>query len=136
MAKSGKSKKNTIIGCIITIIVLALIAVGVFFTVKTIKANSLKKLIGNYDLISMEENGEVTTEEDIQTLKKWGFTVTMELREDKTGKLDLFGDVEEFSYDKDKLTTEKEEIPYTFEDNQFTMEQDGTKLVFKKIVEE
>lgn len=140
--KKQKSKKGLIIGCIVAVLVIALIAVSVIAVIKSgligeklLGQNKIKELVGNYDLIEMTEGEEVTTKEDIDLLKKFGLIVSLELREDGTGTLDLFGDTEELNFDDKNITADDEEVPYTFEENKLTMEKEDTKLVFEKITE-
>ena len=83
----------------------------------------------------MVDDGHTTTKEDLEALKKLGFEVKLDMREDKTGTLSLFGEDTELTYDSKNITIKEESAPYTFEDNKISMEQNGSKLVFEKEVD-
>ena len=86
--------------------------------------------VGKYVLTGMEENGEATSQEDLDLLKSLGLTVTMEIKEDGTGSMDLFGEALEFTWDADNIILEGEKQAYTFDGSKFTIENDGTKMEF------
>ncbi len=91
--------------------------------------------VGKYTLSGMSENGEATSEEDLKLLESLGLTVTMEIKEDGTGVLDLFGETMDFTWDDDNLIVDGEKQAYTFDGTTFTMESDETSMTFTKDAE-
>lgn len=123
--KTKKSNKGLIIGGIIGAIVLiaAIIALVVI--------NPFKKvdLTGNYELTALEVNGEDQTS-TLDLMKAFGISATLEIENDKEGKLSIFGDEAKFTYDGKKFHFEKsdddeEDMPteanYTTKDDTITI---------------
>ena len=121
--KQPKNKKGLIIGIVAVIVVVAIVVAAVLLMNKA-------NIAGTYDLISMEQNGESVG--DIDKLKELGFTATLELKEDKTGVLNVFGQSQDITYDDKNITSDGQAVPYKFADNKITLEQDGQKMVFQK----
>ena len=88
--------------------------------------------VGTFTLSGMSEDGEETSQEDLDLLASLGLSVTMEIKEDGTGVLNLFGEEMEFTWDADNIIVEGEKQPYTFDGTTFTMESDGTSMTFTK----
>lgn len=93
--------------------------------------------IGTWDLTEMEESGQVTSSEDIEMLKELGLTVNLELKDDGTGALVLFGEAmdgkwEAKSATEATFTYEGQTIDMKIADGKLTMEQSGSKLTFAK----
>lgn len=86
--------------------------------------------VGKYTMTGMEENGEATSQEDLDLLTSLGLTVTLEIKEDGTGILDLFGEQVEFEWDADNLTVDGSKQPYTFDGKTLIMETNETKMTF------
>jgi len=122
------NNKGFIIGIIIAAVIVIL-AVGYFVFGKAI---SVKNLTGYYELYEMSSGDESYSHEDLESLKSLGLNVSLELREDKTGTLSLFGETMELTYDSKNMTVDGEAAPYKVKDGKLTMEQDGEKLVFEK----
>lgn len=88
--------------------------------------------VGTYTLTGMTEDGEETSQEDLELMASLGLTVTMEFKDDNTGALTLFGEAMEFTWDDSNITMEGESVPYTFDGTTLTLEQDGTSMTFTK----
>ena len=93
--------------------------------------------IGSWDLYEMDENGQVTSSDDIKMLKDLGLTVTLELNEDGSGALVLFGESTKGTWEaksatEASFTAENQTISMAIADDKLTMEQNGSKLVFQK----
>ena len=93
--------------------------------------------VGSWDLVEMEENGQVTTSDDLQMLKDLGITVTLELNEDGTAALVIFGEKAEGEWEAKSATegtfkAEDAAVDMKIADGKLTMEQNGEKLVFEK----
>lgn len=118
-----------IIGIIIGVVAVLIIAGLVLF--KT-------GLFGNKDATGYYELYEMTTEdtsysrEDLESLKKLGLKVSLELRNDKTGTINLFGKTMEVTFDKKNLTIDGDNAPYKVENDKLSMEYQNEKLVFQK----
>ncbi len=124
-----KNKRGFIIGITVVAVVL-IIVIGYFIFGKGSLGS--KNIVGYYELYEMHSDDENYSYDDLQSLKSLGLIVTLELRDDKTGTLNLFGETMELTYDNSNMTVDGESAPYNVEDGKITMEQDGEKLVFQK----
>ena len=93
--------------------------------------------VGTWDLVEMEENGQVTGSEDLEMLRSLGLDVYLELSEDGKGALVLFGEAmngtwEAKSATEASFTYEGQTIEMKIADSKLTMEQNGSKLTFQK----
>ncbi len=93
--------------------------------------------VGTWDLVEMEENGEVTGSEDLEMLRSLGLDVYLELNQDGTGSLVLFGEAmdgkwEAKSATEATFTLEGQTVDMKIADSKLAMEQNGSKLTFKK----
>ena len=94
-----------------------------------------KGMVGTYELLEMEENGEKL---DASAFSDLGITFSLEIQEGNKAYLDMAGDKTELTYDdktftgKDEETGEEESIPYTLDGDKITLSKDGSKIVFKK----
>ena len=136
--KDSKTNKNgLIVGIIAGIVVIALI-IGAFIAYKNGNlnvpglGNDISNISGMYNLIEMSQADKTYSEEEIDALKTLGLTVTLELKEDKTGVLKLYGEEMNLTYDRNNMTINEGSAPYTFDGSTIKMEQNGNKLVFKK----
>ena len=135
-----KSQKGLIIGVIIAIIIITL-AVGGYFAYNNGLFNKLESIIGitvkiptgKYELIEMSSGETIYSQEELNALKSFGLSITLEVRDDKTGTLDMSGDKQEFTYDNKNISINNQSTQYIIDDNKITFEQDGDKLVFQKI---
>lgn len=95
--------------------------------------------IGTWELYEMEADDEVTTNEDIQSLKDLlGITVYCDLNEDGTAVLDVFGETLEGTWEATEAgvataTMEDQEIEITLADDKLTVAQQGASMTFVKI---
>ena len=78
--------------------------------------------------MTMKEMEEMYKEMDMEAPEMY-----LELKDDGTGKL-VVGedDTEEIEWKDDVISADGEDVKYTVEDGKFTMESDGTKMVFEK----
>ena len=131
------TRKIVSVICVILIAMstLALTGCGNDGSSSSKKSFDPKKLAGKYELIEMTSGDDSYSEEDLETLKSYGFTISMELNEDGTGTMNFYGEEEEFTFDEDNIIVNDEKTPYTVDGDKITFEQDDTKMVFKKINE-
>ena len=92
----------------------------------------MKKMAGSYELIEMKDSDKNYSKEDIEQLKNYGLNFTIELKDDGTGSMDLFGEKSDLKYDDKGITVDDDTVSYTFEDNKLSLESDDTKMVFEK----
>ena len=121
-----KNGKKCLIAIIIVAIVAVLAAAGVFVYTKFFSAPNI---VGTYELTGMESNGEDQSA-SLGVLKGLGLEATLELKEDKTGKLNLFGEESDVTYNKDQITINDDTANYNYKDGTITLEENGTKLIF------
>lgn len=89
-------------------------------------------MAGKYKLVEMTAEGESYGEEELTALEAFGMTITLELREDGTGVMDIYGEQSELTYDSQNITVDGEKTPFTKSGDKITFEQDDTKMVFEK----
>ena len=97
--------------------------------------NSKPSPVGKYTLSGMEEDGQATSQEDLDLLSSLGLTVTVEVKEDGTGMIDLFGEQLEFTWDDTYITIDDQQQTYEFDGTTLSMENEGTKMTFTKDTE-
>ncbi len=128
---SLSNNKKTIV--ILTAVILVLLVAVVFIMSRgTAKATDMA---GHYKVESVDsEGGSGITAEELENMENLQMTMSLDLYEDNTGTLDLFGQIVELTYDPKKLTVtiEEQEVPFTYEEGKITIEQDGTKMVFAR----
>ena len=94
---------------------------------------------GSWELVQVEGDGSVLTQEDLATLKDIGMTCTFDLESDGTYSLNMFGEVvsgnwEATSAEVAAITMEGSVVDATLANEQLTLEQSGTgKLVFARV---
>lgn len=137
--KEVSSEKNTnknkkIIVATVIIAAIILIVVAVSFCVSNNGLNALinKNIEGYYEIYEINANDTNYSNEEIQSLKKLGLKGSLELKEDKTGILDMFGQRKELTYDNSKMTVNGELIPYKVEGDKIILKQEGEEQIFKK----
>ena len=62
------------------------------------------KMVGYWELVSGKADGTELTEDDIQMMNDWGMKVVLYLGEDGKATLDLFGEVQDSTWDIEKCT--------------------------------
>ena len=99
---------------------------------KTVKKESIN-LVGSYELIEIKVDTISYTEEDLKTLKTYGMTVTLELKEDKTGSMNLFGQLNNLKYDEEYVYSEEEKLKISMKKDILELSKDEAYMKFKKI---
>ena len=90
-------------------------------------------IVGKYELVEMKTSEKSYTKEDLESLKSMNLSVTIELKEDKTATLDLFGSKQDFSYDDKYFYANDDTINYTYENNQLKLFNNEESLIFEKV---
>ena len=100
--------------------------------------NSSNSIVGKYKIVEMINNGQ-NMEKEIEEMEKLGYTVTLELAEDKTGNMNIYGEIMQITYDEKNVYSDGEKQAYTVSSNgDITLEDSSinTKMVFSKIMDE
>ena len=98
------------------------------------KAAKGAKMVGYWELASGKADGIELTEDDIKMMNDWGMKVVLYLGEDGKATLDLFGEVQDSTWDIEKCTLGYDGETGTLElaDDKLTFAAEETSLVFKK----
>ena len=127
--KNEKRKRNLTTGIVVSIILIIAIIIGIVLLNKN-NNSSLKNIAGDYKMTSLTyEDGE---EENVEKLEKLGFTVTLELKEDGTGLINIFGEMKEISYNSENMTIDGEILEYNFKNNSISMQIEGSNIILVK----
>ena len=126
-----KNNKKLIIGIIIAVCVLVLL-VGSFFVINKFFMKD-KKLEGYYEVYEMNSRGDDYSNDELENLKSLGLQITLELREDKTGTLKIFGDTIEVTYDDNRIKINDEDNPIKMDKDKIIFEYNGDKITFQKV---
>lgn len=126
------AKKGGCKGLFIGIIIAAVVAIAA--AIVCFICFGRANLVGTYKLTGIERDGEDQSN-SISILEGLGMTATMELRDDNTGELDLFGEKSEITYDGKTLTIDGQSTEYKYKDGELSMEQGDSKLIFTKDAE-
>lgn len=92
---------------------------------------------GTWDLVEMTQDGEQTGAEDLEMLKSLGLEVFVNLEEDGTAALVLFGTPLEGTWEaasttEGTLVLDGQEVAMTITDSKLTFEDQGSSLTFEK----
>ena len=125
-----KSKIVLVFLAISTIALIIAMLIGIIILNK-IDNSSIKIMVGHYKMTTLiYEDGK---EENVEQLEELGLTVTLELSEDGTGTIDIFGETNKLTYNENNIIVEGETSLYTFENDTITMQQKGVTLILTKI---
>lgn len=102
------------------------------------KADHKADFIGSWEIVKMVSDGEDTSSEDIDAMKAFGLNVYLDLNEDGSFTLDVFGSPmtgtwEATGANKGSITMQGSTAPMTISDGLLTFEQSGSSMTFKKI---
>ncbi len=137
VGNNSPKKKKSIPIAVIT-------GIGAVLLVVLLLVMMIPRLFGNkkegiYYLSSTVSGGVVTDiEEILSALDVTGmdeFSYYLELKGDGSGSISMFGEVEEFEWDKNKITlSDGTVIKYTYDskESSITLEEDDTTMTFKK----
>ena len=125
--RKAESRKH--FGVFIGIIIAAVVAVAA--AVVCFICFGRQNLVGTYKLTGIERDGEDQSS-SISILEGLGMKATMELKDDKTGEMDLFGEKSEVKYDNNQITINNNATDYEYKDGKFSTTINGAKLTFTK----
>lgn len=100
-------------------------------------ASFKKAFTGTWNLVEMSQDGQVTSSDDLETLRALGLEVYVNLNADGTSVLVLFGESLDGTWDassatQGSITMNNSEVGMTLADSRLTFEQNGTTMVFEK----
>lgn len=95
---------------------------------------------GTYEITAMVSDGEEASTEDLELMKSFGMEVNLDLNEDMTMDIDLFGEKIEGTWEIKSatelaVTMEGQTVTATVDGDNITLEQDGSTLTFTKKAE-
>lgn len=127
--ENKKTNKGLIIGLVVGVIAV----VAIVFVVVLALGNKEKSIIGTYDLVGMVSEGEEISKEDIELMKQYGLYVYMQIDDETSGVLNMFGERLPFKYDSDNIVINNELCPYTYKNEKLTLKKDTEELIFHKV---
>lgn len=86
-----------------------------------------------YKLVYLVEGDQTADKETLEAMESLGIVSYLYFFADGTGKLDLFGDPQVFTWTEGVMTSETGEIPYTVEGDVLTIDQDEITMQFVKL---
>ena len=105
------------------------------FSLASCSSINKSKFVGTYELTRAEGVGINLTREQIDSMKAVGITATLEIKDDGTAAMDVFGEKVELTYDLRKMTfsCNGKEEKFTFADDVVAFNNEGRKLEFTRI---
>lgn len=125
--KTEQKTKRT--GLIIGIVAAIVVVVGVIVGVLLMTSGNKKVSAGTYEMTAMSENGQDMTS-TVESLKAFGLTATMTIKDDGTGTLSLFGTDYSLTWDDKTVTYGGQAVEYKFDGKTITFGNDETSLTF------
>ncbi len=133
-----KCNKGLIIGCIAAAVVAIVAAIIVFAVIKPFnKVN----MIGKYELTGLTTDGEDQSS-SLSLMKAFGISAEVEITDDKNGKMNIYGEEIDFTYDDkqfhfkvdedDEDAEVKKDTNYTYKDEKITMKSNDSEMIFSK----
>ena len=97
-------------------------------------SSTKQKLVGTYDLVSIKTDESTETEELLNFYKNLGLTATLEIRDDNTAELNVFGQKSEMTYNLNKMifTIDGKNKKFKFDGSKLTIGDSDTNMVFVK----
>lgn len=85
---------------------------------------------GTYELYELQSETDAVSHDDIELVKSFGLTTSLQLNEDGTGVFDVFGTTTDITWDAENIYIDGEATPYTYEDGKVSISADGDTMVF------
>lgn len=113
------------------------LALGLAFGLSACGSDKKAEYVGDWEIVGLVQSGQPTSEDDIALMKSFGLTVTLTLNEDGTGSLNLFGTVNDITWDVsgDSATLEMNgsTAELTLEDGTLRMVQGEDAITFARV---
>lgn len=127
-------KKKTLI-IVAAAAVAIVVCVCLALTFCTGEKASLKAFTGEWTAESMQQDDEVTTEEDLALFRSIGLDVTLSLRDDLSATYVIFGAESKGTWQPETgtaatLTLSGQDIDLSLQDGKLTMQSNTTTVVF------
>ncbi len=105
------------------------------FTLVSCSGLNKSEIVGTYELIDIDAGGVKYNEEQLAEIKSYGKTATLEIREDDTATMDLFGIKSEMTYKASSgiFVLKGQNVKGTFKDGIFTLKDNSGTMQFRKI---
>ena len=128
-------KKKTLIIIAAAAAVAIIVCVCLVLTFCTGEKASLKAFTGEWSALTMQQDDEITTEEDLALFRSLGLDVTLSLRDDLSATYSLFGAESNGTWQPETGTTATlmlngEEINLSLQDDTLTMQTYATTIEF------
>ena len=91
-------------------------------------------LIGTFKLISM--TGDDTSPEDIEMMESLGIRCLLVLEADGTGSMDMFGEIQDITWDDDYIYSDGRPADYAFRWGELTISDGDNAMTFVKLTDE
>lgn len=95
-------------------------------------ANLSQDMPGTYTLYSMKSDGETIDWDDLRYMGYQGMKATVELNEDGTGRIDIFGEEHDLTWDDSGIQIEDENLAYSLSDHVLTFDFYESEMNFVK----
>ena len=95
-------------------------------------AADAEEMVGTYTLTAFDDGSGTDSEAMMEAMQALGLSATLEIREDGSAVLDLFGtEMElEFDFDAETATAEGDAVPFTYEDGVLEISAEGASMTF------
>ena len=93
------------------------------------------EITGRYDLVSMSNGTDMMDADDVRSITGFDGDLYIELFEDGTAVMSMFGTTTDLEYDDNYLwpVSDKEDtMSYRIEGSSLILEEEGVKVIFKK----
>ena len=118
---------------IISLLIIITMVISMLFVLTGCgKKFDMGKISGKYELIELAENNTSYSKDEIKELKEMGITFTLELKENGTGTIELYGEKSDLKYDENNIIVDNDIKSYSFENNKISIVYDDIKMVFEK----
>ena len=92
-----------------------------------------QEAVGSYQLVSMtDEDGEDMSDQ-LELLEAFGYTARIELLEDGTGTMDLFGEVSSVKWDNHYIRTDDARSSYRLDGSDLILQEQDATLIFARV---
>ena len=97
-----------------------------------------KNFVGEYELVGMVQDGVEANADDIAKMKALGLEVKLEIKDDETFALNLFGEVLDGTWkaksaSECEITLDNKPVPGTLDGDKFTLAQHDNELKFQRV---
>jgi len=132
MYKDGVLNKKALIAILLVIAVILIIII-----VATVKGDNATpaNIAGKYEIEKVESRDDNNlSDDDLRQMQSLGMTITLDVREDGTATMDIFGQSTDITYDTESMTMNVggDEVPFSYKRGKLQIEQNGSTMIFAK----